>query len=178
MGSGKSTVANLLTERAKVEGKTATVLPFAKPIKDYAKLLGWNGEKDNKGRRLLQLLGTECGRQCISEDIWCNKWHRLVVDDLDHDVIVCDDMRFRNEYEIAKSFGIAATVVTIKIKGRGYAIGNTFKRSIWHVRKLLGLLHASELPLSDYLFDIVFDNSGSRHHLDGLIEQVFYRIRK
>jgi hypothetical protein len=179
MGSGKSTIANLIAERAKMEGHTATVLPFAKPLKDYAKLLGWDGKKDAKGRRLLQLLGTECGRKCISEDLWVSKWKKALVDlELDNEVIICDDLRFRNEYEAAKSFGIVGSVVTVKLKGRGIQVSNIFMRAIWHIRRMLGLLHASEMPIPDYMFDIVFDNSGSHYQLDGLIEQIFYRTRK
>ena len=65
-GSGKTTMAKgLIGALLNHDDATHTILPFAKPVKDVARNMGWNGEKDEKGRRLLQLLGTECGRECI-----------------------------------------------------------------------------------------------------------------
>ena len=56
--SGKDTVADYLCEH-----KGYTKGHFARSLKSIAKnYLTWNGEKDEKGRRLLQVLGTEVAR--------------------------------------------------------------------------------------------------------------------
>ena len=46
MHSGKSTVAEHLAKNTH-----GVIKPFAKPIKDFATLLGWDGLKNKKGRR-------------------------------------------------------------------------------------------------------------------------------
>ena len=93
MGSGKSTAAKHLAKKLH-----AVVKPFAKPIKDFASILGWNGLKDAKGRRLLQLLGTEVGRECISDNIWIDKWQAALDNTGQNCTVICDDLRFQNEY--------------------------------------------------------------------------------
>ena len=94
-GSGKSTFAKMLAEHL----DSFTILPFAKPLKDIAYSMGWNGEKDDKGRRLLQLLGTECGRECINENIWVRKWQERA-HEIGAKFTIADDCRFDNEAEI------------------------------------------------------------------------------
>ena len=94
MHSGKTTTAEYLRVHLR-----AVVKPFAKPIKDFAFDLGWNGLKDNKGRKLLQLLGTEVGRECIRDTLWVEKWQESLRDTGSNTVIICDDLRFQNEYE-------------------------------------------------------------------------------
>lgn len=176
MGSGKSTLSKLIVERAKMTSKNAVILPFAKPLKDAATALGWNGKKDAKGRRLLQLLGTEIGRNCISKTIWTDKWQRAVADaELDNEIVVCDDLRFLNEYDAAKVFSLSRKVIAIKLKGRGFATNGIFKALLWHTKRVLGLLHASERPLPDYLFDEVYINDKSFYHLECYVEQLFHR---
>ena len=94
MHSGKSTAAAHLARN--VHG---VIKPFAKPIKDFAFLLGWNGIKNKKGRRLLQLLGTEVGRECISDTLWVDKWQASLGGVGENVTVICDDLRFQNEYE-------------------------------------------------------------------------------
>lgn len=110
-GSGKSTLANTLNKIL-----PSSVIPFTQPLKDFARQLGWNGVKDDKGRRLLQLLGTDVGRKCIDEDLWINKWCNLIESDcesVDTDYyIIADDVRFRNELNCIHNFkGIIIRVI-------------------------------------------------------------------
>lgn len=177
MGSGKTTITNMLKEKFTNQLKEVVVLPFAKPLKDAAKALGWNGEKDAKGRRLLQLLGTECGRKCIDDNLWVNKW-RHVVDSIEHefDVVICDDLRFLNEHTAVKSYSLYHRVMTIKLNGRGYARSTWWRNLCWHIRSILGLLHPSERPLPNYIFDEVVDNSGDMNALTAQVERLMARI--
>lgn len=103
-GSGKTTCAmiakSILIDRGHID---VGILPFAAPLKQFAIELGWNGEKDEKGRRLLQLLGTECGRQCIHPDLWVMKWEDRANE---YNITIADDIRFENEAKAIKKRGI------------------------------------------------------------------------
>jgi hypothetical protein len=95
MGSGKTTAA---TEAAKLyDGK---VVKIAEPLYNAAiavyAILGMNWEKDG---RLLQLLGTEWGRN-IHEDFWVDKFRVKWLSSTEH--LFCDDLRFPNEEYILR----------------------------------------------------------------------------
>ena len=96
-GVGKSTAAKIFAEV--LDGE---IISLAEPIKVIAYQMGWDGEKDAKGRKLLQTLGTECGRNLISKDIWLNKWFKEVRE-AESDVVICDDVRFQNEYDFVSA---------------------------------------------------------------------------
>jgi len=89
-GSGKTTAATYAAEEF-----GGVCIPFAYPIKQLAvHHFGWDGKKDAKGRRLLQVLGTEAGR-AYDPDIWVHHW-RAAVEERNR-VVVVDDLRFDNE---------------------------------------------------------------------------------
>lgn len=126
-GSGKTTVAQSLVSKAGF-----IRLPMAEPLKQIGMaILGVAGipaaaarrylyeDRDSRipivgvnGRRLLQTLGTEWGRRCISEDIWTTLWVRKL-DELDRIGrrqgvplrVVVDDVRFPNEADLIRSLG-------------------------------------------------------------------------
>ena len=112
------------------------VLPFAAPVKDIAFQMGWDGQKDERGRRLLQMIGTEIGR-AYDPDIWVDKWTAKVLARwLDHvPLIIADDVRFQNEVDRIRKLG--GKVIRLKCPGRE-----------------LKLDHASEKPES---LDVDFD---------------------
>ena len=71
-GAGKSTFAEYLEQDAVKEGLSCVRTAFADALKDIAyDNFGWNGKKDEKGRRLLQNLG-DAGRS-YNTDLWVNK---------------------------------------------------------------------------------------------------------
>ena len=102
MGTGKSTVARMLS----VFKSQPSIIPMAKPLKDLALSLGWNGEKDEKGRKVLQYLGTDVCRN-IDEEYWLKKWIYNCEIEIDKgcNMIICDDVRYQNEYDLIKSKG-------------------------------------------------------------------------
>ncbi len=102
MGAGKTTLANAI-ERNYPE---VEVRPFAEKVKEIARMMGWNGQKDDKGRRLLQLIGTECGRDCLGDDIWVRHWLSSLSDSEGWPmIVVADDVRFANEAAAIRSLG-------------------------------------------------------------------------
>jgi hypothetical protein len=110
-GSGKSTVAGMLCEKYDYR-----IMSFATPIKDMLMSMGltedeiYNIELKEKiverfgksPRELLQLLGTEFGRNLIADDIWVRVLESKIDSD---DQIVIDDVRFANEAEMIKGKG-------------------------------------------------------------------------
>ena len=118
IGSGKSHISDVLLHRSK--NVLPILLPFAKPLKKLAKeYFGWDGQKDDRGRKLLQVLGTEVGREYGGWDFWIRKWkqeiERFKAKQLEnlpknwHDhtffLVIVDDIRFSNEAEEIISHG-------------------------------------------------------------------------
>jgi len=138
-GSGKSTFAKFVKDQA----PNALVLPFAAKVKEIAKSMGWDGEKDEKGRRLLQLIGTECGRECVSDDVWVDLWYDTLIKTAINRwplVVIADDVRFDNEAAAIKALGGSV----IKLTGRNNGLGTE---------------HKSEQSISNDLVDVRIDNS-------------------
>ncbi len=115
---------------------------FACEVKRIAKeVFGWDGNKDEKGRKLLQIIGTDCGR-AYSQNIWINKFDEKFGLLINSSKIVITDVRFVNECEYIKSKG-------------GIII---------NVTRNTGVLdsHLSETELDGYTgFDYTIDNNGS-----------------
>ena len=64
-------------------------------------------------RHLMQTLGTEWGRECISPDVWVTVWKNNVQKWLDGGLhVVVDDMRFPNEWNAVKELGGECWYVT------------------------------------------------------------------
>ena len=146
-GSGKTTAAKVLVDRGFMK------LSFATPVKEIAKMFGWDGKKDDRGRRLLQLIGTEIGRW-YDDRIWVKKMAQRILDIeetnkyyQDQTMIVIDDVRFDNEAKLIKE--LDGFVIELK--------GNAFYQE--------GFLatHTSERGVSksviDYSWDFPFYNS-------------------
>jgi len=146
-GSGKSTFKDFLAQeyRNLVYKEAVEIIPFAQALKDLAMYIGWNGQKDEKGRRLLQLLGTEVCRECIDEYYWINKWSCRYAKALimEKSLVIVDDVRFLNEAQFLKDLG--ATL--IKITGRAYDIVDS--------------KHPSEMELDNTLFHKIIYNTGT-----------------
>lgn len=90
-GSGKTTIAKIISNNYGLE-----LLSFAWPVKNIAMHeFGWDGQKDDRGRRLLQVLGTDAGR-IYDDGIWVRKMiHHIRYCDINKWII--DDVRFDNE---------------------------------------------------------------------------------
>jgi len=101
-GSGKTTVANVI--KLLVGHKMIVfVNNFALGVKQVATQLGWDGNKDEKGRDLLQVVGTDIGRK-YNEHIWVAKSHAIESQFLQQNrvmqpetLVIYDDLRFDNE---------------------------------------------------------------------------------
>ena len=96
--SGKTLTANIIKERLENRVKKVTILPFASYLKFICREhFGWDGKKNEEGRRILQHVGTDIVRERNP-----NFWVKTVVDFVDtfgqdFDFIISDDVRFPNE---------------------------------------------------------------------------------
>lgn len=120
-GSGKSTVADMLAKKLRdIPSMTVMEYGFADPIKYIAKAyFGWDGEKDEKGRKLLQQIGA------VGREYDQNVWVKHFVNQLDKragmfpfNFSLVSDWRFPNELAYLRTNPLL-DVVTIRVFGRG-----------------------------------------------------------
>lgn len=108
-------------------------------------------EKSLKVRKLLQVLGTEEGRDKYGEDVWLKfaELFMLMQYESGQDRFVIPDVRFPNEVQWVQSLGGKV----YRINGRGGLAGDAAE-------------HPSETALDDYVgFDKVIDNApGKEKH--------------
>lgn len=97
--SGKNFYANLLKNYIEDSfNEKVCLIAFADVLKHTAKTyFGWNGEKDEKGRELLQKVGTEL-REKKNPDIWVNITCDLIkFMSSEYDWFIVTDVRFERE---------------------------------------------------------------------------------
>ena len=101
-GVGKTTLANMMVKGAKDLGLNSYVDHFAGDLKFIAKVgFDWNGEKDERGRTLLQDIGTISRK--YDENIWARRlYERVVSSSQVYHLVVIDDWRFPNELAYLK----------------------------------------------------------------------------
>lgn len=129
-GSGKDTAAKALKELYFQR------VAFADRVKDIAFDFGWNGLKDERGRKLLQDLGM-AGR-AYKPSIWIDYVHEETVGFGNH---VFTDVRFQNEADYIRGLG----GIIVRIVRPGIISGN----------------HESELKQSEIAADIEIVNDGA-----------------
>lgn len=141
-GAGKNAVADFITDRYGEKHTKQTA--FANAVKTIAAAaFGWDKQKDERGRRLLQVIGTEAGR-AYNPNIWVNKVddriqeiiHHHIMDNLTPEqmrdgvkipfewpdewpplIILLTDVRFQNEFDYIKS----CNGVTVWIERKDYS---------------------------------------------------------
>jgi hypothetical protein len=128
--SGKSTSGKIIKSLLEKNKKVVSIRPLAAKLKQICEdLFGWDGDKglhydDNgiliqdKGRQLLINVGTDKMRQ-VRPTVWVD-YVLKHLDDFSYfekkpDVVIIDDVRFRNEVEKIKGAGVDK-VVLIKIE--------------------------------------------------------------
>ena len=118
-GAGKNTSADLVENVYSGSAIKTAQFSFAGAFKRMAKEMGWDGKKDEKGRRLLQQIGA-AGR-AYDKDVWA-KCCLKAIRESDCDIAMITDLRFPNEARIIKEAYPDAEL--IKVFGRGYDLGD------------------------------------------------------
>lgn len=144
-GSGKDTAFNII----KRHYPNAERFAFADALKSIAANLTWDGNKDIKGRKLLQDLGQAA--RAYNPDVWVN----IVANEIkgtNPEIAVITDFRFPNEAKVLKErFG---DIFTVRITGRAENMQTYLKRD------------SSEHALDKYTFDYYICNNESRAMLE------------
>ena len=154
--AGKSTLARMLKEQINSKGMPAVRISFGDAVKKIAFQLGWDGNKDLKGRNLLQLLGD--GVRAYSSGFWVKK----MISQIDsipgnEATIIIDDARYFNELSIIDN--LYPSVYKIRIRRSKHKSALTEEQ----------MRHPSETELDNHLdmFDHFVFNDGT---LDDLRE--------
>ena len=107
---GKDTCAEMLNEYLTDHGYRVLITHYGDLVKYVCKkFFDWDGRKDDKGRALLQYVGTDVVRSKVT-DYWCN----FIVDMLNFfgsewDFVLIPDTRFPNEIECLRNNGFFTT---------------------------------------------------------------------
>lgn len=120
--------------------------------------LGWEETKrlSSETRRLLQVLGTEVGRDMFGADFWVNQAMGNVGK---FDKVVLTDVRYPNEYRAIKSReGILLRIVK---PGNGAING-----------------HSSETALDSHAFDGTIVNDGSKEDLFNKVDKIIKELQR
>lgn len=159
-GAGKSTMAEAFPE--------AERLSFAEPIRRMLIALGVPEQnlRDPKlknvplpqfggrsARYLMQTLGTNWGREMVSDDIWTSAASILIENALKTKMVVIDDARFDNEADAIHKLG--GMLVEVMREGHKHSD-----------------VHASERGISNAKIDRVVLNTGSVEKLHRWVQAV------
>lgn len=104
-------------------------------------------------RYLMQTLGTEWGRECVSKDLWVRAFLKKF---RGQDVIITD-VRFNNEADMIRGQGGQI----IHLRGRGGLYDNS---------------HTSEAGISLTGSDVVIENTGDNQDLEDAILNVYHML--
>lgn len=139
---GKDSSAKFIRKKLEELGKKVLIIHYADYLKFICKeYFGWNGEKDEAGRTLLQYIGTEKIRNKNTN------FHveviRLLIEVIgeDFDYIIIPDTRFPNEIQELIKYGF--DVLSLKV------IRDDFDSELTLEQKK----HPSETALNNYHFD-------------------------
>lgn len=148
-GVGKSFGSELLCKESRRQGYVTLSAHFATWVKQTAYAIGWDGVKDDAGRKLLQDIGK------VGRDYDQNTWAKLTMNNImdkpnfPYDVVVIDDWRFPNELSyIVDNEPLYKTIkIRIESKDREILSGSDLYNDV------------SETSLDGSAFDYVIYNS-------------------
>ncbi len=171
-GEGKTTFCDICMEILLEQDIMSYKVPFAKGVKDTARFMGWDGEKDAKGRRLLQQIGNT-GRE-YNPDIWAEQ----AVDDIEansdsFDVVFIDDWRFMNEgtQVVMNAYPTTLKLRVIRPKEFHTLIGSV----LYNDTSETGLPEADSVEGFNF-YDRLIDNTngleGLRKEAEGFVKEV------
>ena len=167
--NGKDTTANLIKEIAESRGNRVLIIHFADMLKFICKsYVGWDGNKDENGRKLLQEFGSKL-RKSVGDSFDNYNNERYFVDIVSgiircvrdrYDYILIPDTRYINEYETLKSRYNGVSIIRVSRPGFDNGLSDEQKK------------HPSETELDGYRYNWVIDNSGTVDDLKRSVENM------
>ena len=163
---GKDTTANMLYDEFKKNGKKTLIIHYADLLKYICKqYFGWDGNKDEKGRTILQEIGTDNIRKnypdfwvkFVADFVMCfpNRW----------DYVIVPDTRFPNEASHIVDRGFNAFLLRVN-RGGGFVSPLSEEQQ----------KHTSETALDNADFDFVIRNDGTLQDLRKTVSEVCENI--
>lgn len=171
--NGKDYTAEGFRRYIKQAGGRVLVIHYADLLKHLCKIVyGWNGNKDESGRSMLQKIGTKV------RDYDPCYWIDYLMDVLEifedeFDWVIIPDVRYPNEIEVPR---MGWDLVTVKVERYDFDENNKkipFDNGLTEEQKQ----HSSETALDDFDFDIVLENYGDdnyRRIVRTAIEQIMF----
>ena len=156
--NGKDTVASILRDELESEGARVLIAHFADAVKYVCKtFFGWNGQKDEKGRTLLQYVGTDVVRK---QDP--NFWIVFLADILSFftgnwDYVLIPDTRFPNEVDTMR---LVFDAKHLRVNRPNFESPLTEEQR----------RHPSETALDGYYADYIIENDGDLDKLKNSVE--------
>lgn len=150
---GKDITAEIMKNELSAAGNRVLVTHYADLVKYVCKeFFDWDGNKDEKGRTLLQYVGTDVVRN-KTPDYWVN----FIADILDFfgenwDYVIIPDCRFPNEIERMKA---CYECVHLRVR----------RESFDSILTSVQQNHPSETALDDCEPDFWIDNNGTKEEL-------------
>lgn len=156
--NGKDTVAGMMANKLTENGNMVLVAHYADLLKYICRTyFGWNGEKDERGRHILQYVGTDVVRQ-KAPDFWVDFIVSiLTLFDSTWDYVIIPDSRFPNEIDKLKQEGF--DVQHLRVVRPNFISPLTPEQQ----------KHPSETALDDVTPDFTVVNDGTLIDLDALI---------
>ena len=156
---GKDTAAELIKEQLESRGQRVLITHFADLLKFICKqYFGWDGNKDERGRTLLQHIGTDVvGKRNPAY------WAEFVAGILymfenEWDYVLIPDCRYPAEVAtIERTFD--TTVLRVERPG--------FDNGLTEAQKN----HPSEVDMDNYRFDLILYNDGTLNQFNNKIKQ-------
>ena len=158
--NGKDTVAGLLRDCLKADGNRVLVAHYADLLKYMCRtFFDWDGNKDEKGRHILQYVGTDIIRK-QAPDFWVDFISSvLTYFNENWDYVLIPDTRFPNEIDRLISKGFDVTHVRV--------VRPNFKSPLTKEQQK----HPSETALDNVNPDFYIYNEGSIEELQAKINK-------
>lgn len=167
---GKDTTASIIKEKLERLDHSVLIIHYADMLKYICKeYFGWNGVKDEEGRRLLQHIGTDVIRS-KDEHFWVDSVRRIlsVIGDC-FEYVLIPDTRFPNEVYPVTGWD-DTTELNIRVQRSNRF--EPFDNGLTQEQKL----HESETALDNYVPNIMIANAGDIDELKRAIDDVMPAI--
>ena len=158
---GKDTTAGYLKELLEARGNKVLVTHYGDLVKYIcATFFGWDGQKDEKGRTLLQYVGTDIVRE-KEPDYWVGFITDMLYFFEDRwDYVLIPDTRFPNEINYLKDAGFEVLYIRV--------IRENFESPLTEEQQK----HPSETALDEYEADVMLYNDSTLENLKHSVERL------
>lgn len=160
---GKTFTCNVLKKEYEKRGYRVEIIPLAKALKDYARILGWDGQKDARGRSMLQELGPVL-KHYHGGDVFARIAYETAVKH-DLDVLLIDDMRLLDEVEFYENLLATHRVEDYRLYR---VIRPNYENHLTEVQRN----DLTETALDNYTFDGVLVNDGTDNFINVIKESI------